>query len=273
MNTRLAETISPAEPECAIAPADAAGGFESAMNRQQHQEGTPAPRPEISFFCPAYLDEDNVARVVRRGVATLARRTHRFEWIIVDDGSPDRTGAVADALAAELDSVRVVHHDSNRGHGTALKSGFAGARGRWVGFCDGDDQYDPRDMDLLLAHCGHADVIIGRRTTYPNGPGRAFLSAAFNAGLRWLFGTPFRDLGCAFKLFRADTLEPAQARSSGIFTQCEMVLRAHRAGLRIVEVPVPAYPRLAGRSSSLRMSNISAMIRDIAALFREFYLK
>lgn len=272
MNTRLAETISPAELDCAPAHAAAAGGWETAMDRKQQQTGTDAPRPEVSFFCPAYLDQDNVARVVRRGVATLARCTSAYEWIIVNDGSPDRTGAVADALAAEFGPVRVAHHDSNRGHGAALKTGFALARGEWAGFCDGDDQYDPRDLALFLAHCGHADVIIGRRTSYPNGPARAFLSAALNAGLRWLFGTPFRDLGCAFKLFRTDTLTCAKARSNGIFTQCEMVLRAHRAGLRIVEVPVPAYPRVAGRSSSLRMSNISAMIRDIAALFREFYL-
>lgn len=225
----------------------------------------------ISFVSPAYHDQDNIARVVSRGVKALRATGHAFEWIIVNDGSPDRTGGEADALSASHESVTALHHPVNLGHGAALDTGIGAARGQWIGFCDGDDQYDPRDIALLLRHCDSADVIIGRRTNYPNGAARAMLSWAFNAMLRWLFDAPYRDLGCAFKMFRRDALCVCGVSSRGIFMQCEMALRAHRAGLRVVEVPIPSYPRTAGQSSSLRMKNVIALVKDVLSLFREFH--
>lgn len=244
---------------------------EHADSSAQHGGDAASNGVFISFVSPAYLDQDNIARVVRRGVETLKKTGRPFEWIVVDDGSPDRTGAEADSLAAAHAQVAALHHAANRGHGAALMTGLAAARGQWIGFCDGDDQYDPRDIALLLECCQRADVIVGRRTNYPNGPARALLSALFNAVLRWLFDVPYRDLGCAFKMFRREALGVSQARSTGIFMQCEMALRAHRAGLRVAEVPIPSYARTAGQSSSLRMKNIAGLARDVLRLFREFH--
>ena len=250
-----------------------ATGLKTLTDREEHNRNPEqAAAPEISFFCPAYLDEDNVGRVVRRGTAALERAGLSYEWIIVTDGSPDRTAAAADELAEELPRVRTVHHEKNMGHGAALKTGFAQARGAWVSYCDGDDQYDPRDIALMLPLTQDADLIIGRRTVYPNGPARRMFSWLFNAALRGLFNQPYRDLGCSFKMFRRDVLQDISARGSGIFVQCEMVLRARRAGLRIVEVPVPAYPRTFGRSSSTSWKNVRQLIRETFSLWREFYL-
>jgi len=276
MDTRGTAMASIADQDAQSAAGEPAAVFQMCENRECTGQGdlldSSAQDINVSFFCPAYLDQDNLERVVLRGLRTLEKHAGACEWLIVDDGSPDRTGSVADALAAQHARVEALHHDANRGHGAALKTGLAAARGRWVGFCDGDDQYDPRDIDLLLLHCELADVIIGRRIHYPNGPVRAVFSAIMNAALRWLFGAPYRDLGCAFKMFRREALPVVQARSSGIFTQCEMVLRAHRAGLRVAEAPVPAYPRTAGQSTSLRPRNILGLMGDILLLFREFYL-
>lgn len=228
--------------------------------------------PRVTFFCPAYEDAPSVGRVVRRGVRALRRHCAEFEWVIVDDGSADGTGDAADALAAELPGVRAIHHEKNRGHGAALRSGFEAAALDWAGYCDGDDQYDPRDMDLFMERIGDADLLITRRTNYPNGPWRRLLSAVFNLILRGLFDQPFRDLGCSFKMVRRDVMERISPRTDGIFAQCEMVLRARRAGLRIVEVPIPAYPRMHGRSNSIRPRNVWLLIKDMLALWREFYL-
>lgn len=229
-------------------------------------------RPDISFFCPAYLDEDNLALVVERGVKTLQRVAGEFEWIIIDDASPDGTGAAADALAARLPQVRAVHNTQNEGHGRALKKGFSLGKFEWTGFCDGDDQYDARDIALLAAQTCNADIVITRRRNYPNGAFRGLLSATFNAALRALFGAPFVDLGSSMKLFRRDCLPHIAAKSSGIFAQCEMALRAHRAGFKIVEVEIPAYPRIGGKSSSISSSSILQLSRDALALWKEFSL-
>jgi glycosyltransferase involved in cell wall biosynthesis len=234
--------------------------------------GCAAGGPRVTFFCPAYQDAPSVGRVVRRGVRALQKHCGAYEWFIVDDGSADDTGAATDALAAELPGVRAIHHEHNRGHGAALRSGFDAATLDWVGYCDGDDQYDPRDIDLFLEQIDRADIIIGRRTNYPNGIRRRLASAAFNVILRGLFDQPFRDLGCSFKLVRLDALAGVTPRTDGIFAQCEMVLRARRAGLRIVEVPIPAYPRMHGRSSSMRPRNVWLLIKDMMRLWREFYL-
>jgi len=238
------------------------------------RSGTPdaSKLSSISFFCPAFLDEDNLPYVVKRGVATLRRIAGDFEWLIIDDASPDGTGRVADSLAAMNPEVSVLHKKKNEGHGPALKTGFAAARFEWAGFCDGDDQYDARDIALLAAHTADADVIIGRRSAYPNGGFRGTLSWLFNAALRHLFGVPFHDLGCSMKLFRSAILPVVSAKSDSIFTQCEMVLRAHRAGLRIVEVEVPAYPRIGGRSTSVNARSVALVARDALSLWKEFHL-
>ena len=84
---------------------------------------------ELSVFLPCYEEEGNVARTVERAVAVLRERDlDRFEIIVVNDGSRDRTGAIADALAGEYDEVRVAHHAQNQGYGGALRTGFAEAK-------------------------------------------------------------------------------------------------------------------------------------------------
>lgn len=230
----------------------------------------PAEKPGISFFCPAYLDENNLRRVVSRGIETLEQVAGSFEWTIIEDCSPDGTGAAADALAADYPQVKVIHNQKNMGHGNAVKKGFEVSSLDWIGFCDGDDQYDPREMREMLGAMQWADAIIGRRVKYPNSFARRVMSGAMNAIIRHLFSAPFMDLGCSFKLFRKDAAAASKASSNGIFAQCEMVLRAHRGGYKIAEVPVNAYPRTSGVSTSITLKNVWRLGADMLSLFYEF---
>lgn len=100
-------------------------------------------KPRISFFCPAYNDEGNIAKTVSNAVAALERLTSGFDVTIVEDGSPDRTAEVADELAAGDPRIKVIHHERNRGYGGALRTGFGEARAfDLVAYTDGDGQYD-----------------------------------------------------------------------------------------------------------------------------------
>ncbi|MFH1537431.1 MAG: glycosyltransferase family 2 protein [bacterium] len=226
--------------------------------------------PGVSFFCPAYLDEGNIESVVRKALEVLREHAERFEITIVEDGSPDNTAAVADRLAAQHENVRVIHHGQNRGYGEATKTGLKSTSFDVIAFTDGDGQYDPRDLARMFPHLKDNDAVIGYRLNLPNSALRNLLSRAYNFAMRLMFGTQFRDLSCATKVFKRPAIEALNIRSSGIFTQGEIVLRAGRRGFRIAQVGVPAYPRLHGKSSSITWKNFLQLVREAIALRREF---
>ena len=121
---------------------------------------------ELSFFFPAHNEADNIEALVAEALATLPSLAEHFEIIAVDDGSRDATPQIADRLAADNEAVRVVHHETNRGYGAALRSGFAAARYELVCFLDGDRQFRVADLRLLLDRLEGADrpdVVVGYR--------------------------------------------------------------------------------------------------------------
>ena len=106
--------------------------------------------PALSFFFPAHNEAENIEPLVREALGALSAMAEQFEIIAVDDGSRDATPEIADRLAAEHLSVRVVHHPTNRGYGAALRSGLAAARYPLVAFLDGDRQFRVADLVRLL---------------------------------------------------------------------------------------------------------------------------
>ncbi|MEO7295992.1 MAG: glycosyltransferase family 2 protein, partial [Candidatus Limnocylindria bacterium] len=112
---------------------------------------TDRARPRLTFFFPAYNEEENVAETVRRALDEIGSLVGgSIEVLVVNDGSTDRTPALADALAAADPRVRV-HHQENRGYGGALRAGFANASGELICFSDGDLQFDLREVSRLKA--------------------------------------------------------------------------------------------------------------------------
>jgi len=110
-------------------------------------------RGSLSLVLPAYNEAANIEAVVRRALTVLPPLVEDLEIIIVNDGSRDETGAIAERLAREDERVRVVHHEVNRGYGAALRSGFAASRGDLVMFMDADQQFDPADFVHLAPFC------------------------------------------------------------------------------------------------------------------------
>ena len=146
--------------------------------------------PSISAFFPAYNEEQNVPAMVERLTAVLPRVSEDYEIIVVNDGSADRTGAVADALAAADPHVRVIHHPVNRGYGGALKSGFAGARKEYVFFTDGDGQFDVAEIERLLPFVPEYDVVVGYRLDRAEGGVRKLNAAGWNWLMRHALEIP-----------------------------------------------------------------------------------
>ena len=165
-----------------------------------------APKPRVSLFFPVYRDEGTVARVAEKALAVLAEQAEEHEVIIVDDGSPDRAGAIADEIAGREPHVRVIHHPRNLGYGMALRSGFEAARYEWICFTDGDDEYEVDDLRKLVRLRDRYDLIITFRYAKRYSGWRIFVSYVYNRVIRLLFQTPYRDVSCGLKLVRKDVV-------------------------------------------------------------------
>jgi len=208
---------------------------------------------KVSFFFPAYHDEATVEPLAKALDEVLGGLCEEHEIIVVEDGSPDASGAIADRVAAENPRVRVVHHPNNRGYGQAVLSGLRAARLDWVGFVDGDMQYDVRELPRFFDEAKRgADVVVGRKTRRVEGWRRSSTSWAYNAAVRACFGLGLHDTDCGFKLMRRSFLadfEPSTHYHEA-FLVVEALYKAKLRGARIVEVPVSHYPRVAGQSQS-----------------------
>jgi glycosyltransferase involved in cell wall biosynthesis len=227
-------------------------------------------RPRLTFFFPAYNEEENIAETVRRALDEIGPLVGgSIEVLAVDDGSTDGTPQLADELAAADPRVRV-HHQENRGYGGALRAGFANARGELICFSDGDLQFDLREMSRLLDRLADerkpVDVVIGYRMKRRDPPHRIFIAKTYNAIVSVLFGLRVRDIDCAMKVFRQEVFEGLRLDSDSPFLSAELLIKLRARGERIAQVGVTHYPRAAGTNTGASFRKILRTFRDIGRL-------
>jgi dolichol-phosphate mannosyltransferase len=225
------------------------------------------------LILPTYDEAENIAAIVAAARAVLeqaAPGAHRI--LVVDDGSPDGTGDIADALAAEHDDVEVLHRTTREGLGPAYLAGFAHALGHGAQFVmemDADFSHDPADLARLLAAARDADLVLGSR--YVAGGGvtdwgriRRLVSRGGSWYARIVLGLDVRDLTGGFKCFRREVLEAIDlptVRSRGYAFQVELTHRAVHAGFRVVELPIVFRDRELGHSKmSWRIAGEAALL-------------
>lgn len=228
----------------------------------------PRDRPHsVSAVLPAYNEVAVIADVVRRTHAALvAACLGDHEVVVVDDGSRDGTAAVLAALARELPSVRVVTHPVNRGYGGALRSGFEAARCDLVWLLDSDGQFDPAELTRLLDAWTPGVFVAGYRVRRSDPVMRRANHAAFFGLVRLVMGPTVRDVNCAFKLFPRAV--GVGLHSEGAVISTELVLRARREGVAIVEVPVPHLPRTTGTATGADPRVVAKAFVELAGLRR-----
>ena len=238
-----------------------------ATNLVPRRAADEAARPRVSLFFPVYRDEATVERVTKKAIAVLEELAGEYEVIVVDDGSPDRAGELADAIAAADARVRVIHHPRNLGYGEALRSGFRAARFEWICFTDGDDEYEVSDLAKLLRLQDHYDLIITFRYAKRYGSWRIFVSFVYNHVLRYLFQTRYRDVSCGLKLIRKAVIDDLELVSTSPFIGAEIAVKTMLKGFRVGEVGIQTFPREFGRGSSTSLANIMATIRDMRRVY------
>jgi glycosyltransferase involved in cell wall biosynthesis len=227
------------------------------------------PLPGLSFFFPVLNEEAHVRPMVARAIEVLEPLAERLEIIVVDDGSTDGTGKIADQLAGAESRVRVVHHERRRGYGGALRSGIASSREPFIFFTDGDRQFDPADLRRLLPQLTEADVVVGFRERRSDPLPRLFVAWCYNRIISLLFPLRVKDVDCAFKLFRREVFTRVpldRIRSNGAFFSAELLINLAAARLRVAEVGVPHHPRTWGKPKGAPPDVILGAIRDLLAL-------
>jgi glycosyltransferase involved in cell wall biosynthesis len=220
----------------------------------------------LSYFFPAHNEEANVRGLVDEALETLPAIAETFEIVIVDDGSRDATGAIADELAAAHPGVvRAVHHPTNLGYGSALLSGFRAARHEFVAFTDGDRQFRVADLARLterLAEPDQPDAVVGYRIKRADPLVRTLYARAYRVANFIWFGLRIRDVDCACKLFRREALAGIAIESGGAFFSAELLIKLRAAGRTLVEVGVPHHPRTAGSPTGAKPSVVLRAVRD-----------
>jgi glycosyltransferase involved in cell wall biosynthesis len=225
---------------------------------------TSRPSKGLSIFFPAYNDSGTIASLVITALRTARGLTSDFEVIVVNDGSADGTAEILDELARTYPEVRVVHHETNRGYGGALRSGFASATRELVFYTDGDAQYDPAEMEVLWRRFdADVDLVNGYKISRSDPLHRIIIGRVYHHTVKLAFGLTVRDVDCDFRMMRRSIFDKVQLEKNSGVICLEMMKKITDAGFRIAEVPVHHYHRAYGRSQFFNFRRLFRTAIDV----------
>jgi len=219
----------------------------------------------LTVFFPCYNEEENVERTTQAALNACRRLADDFEIIIVNDGSKDKTGDIADRLADEIPEVRAVHNHPNLGYGGALQRGFRSAEKDWVFYTDGDGQFDFEEIDKLLPLLAEYDIVSAFRLNRQDSLIRKLNAFAWTSLVNVVFRLWLRDIDCAFKIFPRALFDDIEMKSTGALIDTEVLSRVKRLGYRIGQIGVHHYPRTAGQQTG---ANLRVILRAFKELFQ-----
>ena len=223
----------------------------------------------ISVFLPAYNEESNLQKVVSKTKTVLERVADDWELLIINDGSTDSTAEVAEELSNTDKRIRLINHENNKGYGAALASGFYNAKYPWIAFIDSDGQFDFNEITnfIEVQKNTSADIVIGYYKERKVSFSKIITSKLWELLVFIFFGLKVRDIDCGFKMVSRKVIQKISKLESerGAFISSELLIKAKKAGFKIVEVPVTHYPRTKGEGTG---RNINVIIKSFTDLFK-----
>lgn len=221
----------------------------------------------LSVFFPLYNEEGNVKEDVTKAVKVLEKLKIDYEILLINDGSTDETGGMAEQIAKKNPKVRVIHHQKNLGYGEALKSGFYNARFDTIVYTDGDRQFNFAEVDKFLEKIKDHDLVIGYRIKRQDPFFRILFKKGWTLSLFTFFGLTLKDVDCGFKMVKRSVLEkiPKLESTRGAMINAEIVIKAKKYGFKVTQVGVNHYPRLSGKPTG---ATLNVIIRSFFDLFR-----
>lgn len=222
----------------------------------------------LSVFFPAYNEEENIKNTVSKAKEVLEKIVDKWEIIIINDGSTDKTGEIADSLKKTDSRIKVITHSLNQGYGAALKDGFYNSRYPWIAFTDPDGQFDFSEITKFLEvqKEKQADLVIGYYLKRQVPFYRKINSFFWELIVFLLFGLRVKAIDCGFKLISKKVLDTVSHLESvrGAFISSELIIKAKNTGFTIAEVGVHHFP-------AKRMgtgSNLNVIIKSFIDLLR-----
>jgi glycosyltransferase involved in cell wall biosynthesis len=208
---------------------------------------------ELSVFFPAYNEEANIKETITKAIKVLPKVAKKWEIIVVNDGSTDKTGEIVTGLIAQEKRLRMISHTPNRGYGAAVKSGLYNSRYDPIVFTDADGQFNFSEVAKFIKTQKKtgADLVIGYYLKRAVPPYRIWASRIWELVVYLMFGLKVKDIDCGFKLIRKKVVEkiPRLEAERGPFISSELLIKAKKAGFKIVEIGVCHYPRKEGSAT------------------------
>ncbi len=228
-------------------------------------------KPTVSIIIPAYNEEEHLNITFEKTVAVLATEAAEYEIIIVDDGSTDRTAAIADDLAEKHPQVRVIHNPGNRGFGFTCRAGIQAARMTFTGWIAADTAWDPAVLKKVIGMLNQYDIITAYTQNSYNRPlSRRIISVAFTTILNVLFGLRLRYYnGACFH--RTLLLQSIPLLSSGYTLWAEAIIRLVKKGYRCYEIGGNFDDRKSGETKAFRLQNVVGTLKFIGMLVKDVY--
>lgn len=219
----------------------------------------------LSVFFPVFNEEKNINKTVESAVAVLKKLEIPWEILIVDDGSSDATGILADKFSGKYSNIRVIHQE-NGGYGLALRTGLKNSRYEYIAYIDSDGQFDFSQINLFLEKIKNCDAVWGYRKTRKDPFIRKIFSFFWNITIKIFTGIKLKDINCGFKLFKKEAVKKIYplASTRGAMINPEIAIKLMRNGFRISEVGVNHYPRTAGVPTG---ASLKVIIRSYLELF------
>ena len=217
-------------------------------------EREPIAQAPLSVILPAYNQETNLEKALGDWIDYLESLGRDYEILVVDDGSTDRTGELAQGLRSAHPRLHVYRHPARQGYGAALRTGLAAAQYPLCFYADCNNGYVAGDLQLLLEAIDQVDLVTGYRVWAGPQPRSSLKEYFFRRLVRLVFGIKLKDIDCSFKLFRRAIFARIPIQSNSSFVHAEILAKANFLGCLMTEVPVSYHPLLgAGAdSSSLR---------------------
>src|SRR6266542_5233886 len=225
------------------------------------------PRLGVAFL--AYNEQELIAKTVQEAVTSLSHLPG-LDWnvVVVNDGSRDRTGEIAEDLAKKDPRILVVHHDGNKGYAVATETALRNTPGEVVMVVDGDGQHTMADAPIFLAAIdGGADVVFGWKKKRHDPLPRLVLSKGLNLLSRWILGSPLHDINGGCRAFRREVARRLEIKHRINFVGDEIFARCRIAGWKVAEVVVRHFPREAGQSIHRPWKMLGTIRRVLQYLF------
>jgi glycosyltransferase involved in cell wall biosynthesis len=221
---------------------------------------------EISVFFPCFNEQENIPKLVGNALEVLPSITENYQIILVNDGSTDQTKLIAQKYVDQNEHVELVSHETNRGYGAALRTGFLSAKKELVFYTDGDNQFDIKELPRLIELKDKYDIVSGYRLQRQDSFTRKLNAAIYNFTLFVLFGLRVKDVDCAFKLYKRELFDKIKIISNGALVDAEILIKAKRLGYKIGQCGVSHYPRAAGKQTGANIKVILRAFKEIIKL-------